>query len=37
MVDGEVVETNESLVDEPELINKDAEGDGWIMKVKLKD
>ena len=37
MVDGEVVEVNETLNDEPELINKDAEGDGWIMKVKLKD
>ena len=37
MVDGEVVEVNEGLADEPDLINKDAEGEGWIMKVKLKD
>ena len=37
MVDGEVVEVNDMLADEPELINKDAEGDGWIMKIKLKD
>ena len=37
MVDGEVVEVNDMLENEPDLINKDAEGDGWIMKVKLKD
>ena len=37
MVDGEVVEVNDQLADEPELINKDAEGEGWIMKIKLKD
>ena len=37
MVDGEVVGVNEALADEPDLINKDAEGDGWIMKIKLKD
>ena len=37
MVDGEVVEVNDALNDEPELINKDSEGEGWIMKVKVKD
>ena len=35
-VSGVVVETNESLEDEPELINKDAFAN-WIMKVKLTD
>jgi len=32
---GEVVEINEKLEDEPELINADPYGDGWIIKVKL--
>lgn len=33
-VSGEVVEVNEALEDEPELVNKDAFGEGWIIKVK---
>lgn len=34
-VSGEIVEVNEALEDEPELVNKDAFGEGWIIKVKL--
>lgn len=34
-VSGEVVEVNEALEDEPELVNKDAFGEGWIIKMKL--
>ena len=34
-ISGEVVEVNEALEDEPELVNKDAFGEGWIIKVKL--
>lgn len=34
-VSGKVVEVNEALEDEPELVNKDAFGEGWIIKVKL--
>ena len=37
MVDGEVVEVNEKLNDEPDLINQDAEGEGWVMKIKVTD
>ena len=37
MVDGEVKEVNSNLSDKPDLINSDAEGQGWIMKVKLSD
>ena len=33
-VDGEVVEVNERLVDEPELINQDPYGEGWIAKIR---
>ena len=32
-VGGEIVEINERLVDEPELINDAAFGDGWIIKI----
>ena len=35
-VDGEVVEVNESLLDQPELLNRDPYGDGWIIKVEVK-
>lgn len=36
-VSGEVVEVNEKLADEPELVNSDAYGDGWMIKIKLSD
>ena len=34
---GEVVELNEALDDEPELVNQDPYGKGWIVKVKVSD
>ncbi len=34
---GEVVEINESLQDQPGLINEDAEGEGWFLKMRLSD
>lgn len=34
-VGGEVLEFNTALEDEPELVNKDPYGAGWIVKVKL--
>lgn len=36
-VDGEIIEVNENLEDEPELVNDDPYGDGWMVKVKLED
>jgi glycine cleavage system H protein len=36
-VAGEVLEFNEALADEPELVNKDPYGDGWIIKMKITD
>ena len=36
-VSGEVVEVNEILEDQPELINQDAFGEGWIAKIKMDD
>ena len=34
-VSGEIIEVNERLSAEPELVNNDCYGDGWIIKVKL--
>ena len=34
---GEIVEFNESLEDEPEKVNSDPYGEGWIIKVKLSE
>jgi glycine cleavage system H protein len=36
-VTGELLEFNEALADEPELVNKDPYGDGWIIKLKISD
>ena len=36
-VSGKVTEVNEKLGSEPELINKDCYGAGWICKVKVSD
>lgn len=36
-VTGTVVEVNERLRDEPELVNKDPYGNGWIVAVKIDD
>ncbi len=37
MVAGEILEINTALEDEPELINQDAYGEGWIVKIRLAD
>jgi glycine cleavage system H protein len=34
---GEIVAFNESLEDEPEKVNSDPYGDGWMIKIKLSD
>lgn len=36
-VSGEVTEINSDLDGEPELVNNDAEGDGWFFKLRLAD
>jgi glycine cleavage system H protein len=36
-VSGEILETNESLEDDPELVNNDPYGDGWMVKIKVSD
>lgn len=34
---GEVVEVNEALADDPQIINEDPYGEGWLVKVRLAD
>ena len=36
-VSGEVIDTNQSIVDDPSKINEDPEGNGWFFKLKMKD
>jgi glycine cleavage system H protein len=36
-VSGKIVEVNEKLSNQPELINKDAEGEGWLVKIEMSD
>jgi glycine cleavage system H protein len=36
-VGGEVVEGNQAVADDPAIINRDAEGEGWFFKLKLAD
>ena len=36
-VAGEVIEGNSAIGDDPSLINRDPEGEGWFFKLKLGD
>jgi len=36
-ISGEVSEFNSALEDEPEKVNKDPYGDGWMIKIKISD
>lgn len=36
-ISGEIAEVNEKLEDEPELVNDDPYGDGWMVKIKVSD
>ena len=36
-ITGEVIDTNQALVDEPEIINSSPYDDGWIFKIKSAD
>ena len=36
-VSGEVVEGNPAIADDPSVINRDPEGEGWFFKLKLSD
>ena len=32
---GQVIEVNTAIGDDPSLVNKDAEGEGWFLKLKI--
>lgn len=34
---GEIIEFNENLEDEPEKVNSDPYGEGWMIKLKFSD
>ena len=34
-VAGEVVEINDAVVDDPELLNDDPHGEGWLVKIRF--
>lgn len=36
-VSGEVIEVNERLRDNPELVNTDPYGDGWMVRIRMTD
>lgn len=36
-VDGEVLEVNDALEANPELVNDDPYGEGWLIKIKVTD
>ena len=36
-ISGEVLEINQTIVDDPSKINSDPEGDAWFFKLKIKD
>ncbi|MFE1644674.1 glycine cleavage system protein GcvH [Microbacterium sp. P01] len=36
-LDGEVIEINDAVVDDPSLVNADAFGDGWLLRMRVAD
>lgn len=34
---GKVVEVNQAAVGDPALVNRDCYGDGWLVKIEMKD
>lgn len=36
-VSGEIIEINEALEDNPEIVNEDPYGEGWMVKVKCNN
>jgi glycine cleavage system H protein len=34
---GEVVEVNQRVVDEPEVVNDDPYGEGWLIRIRVAD
>jgi glycine cleavage system H protein len=35
-VSGEIVEVNQTVVDDPSLVNSDSYGEGWLFRIRLE-
>ena len=36
-ISGEITESNQSIVDDPSMVNTNPETEGWFFKIKIKD
>ena len=36
-ISGEIIESNQSIVEDPSKVNTDPEVEGWFFKIKIKD
>jgi len=36
-VGGEIIEVNQRVIDDPALVNSDAQGEAWLVKIKADD
>ena len=36
-LDGEIIEVNDTLTDNPALVNEDPQGEAWFFKIKVED
>jgi glycine cleavage system H protein len=34
---GRVVETNQTIIDDPSIVNSEAEGEGWFFRIEIED
>ena len=34
---GKIVEINETIIEDPSIVNSDAEGEGWFFRLELDD
>ena len=34
---GEILEVNQRAVDEPEIVNEDPDGEGWLVRIRMSD
>ena len=37
VVGGEIIEVNQAAIDDPGMLNRDAGGDGWLVKIRTED
>ncbi|MCH2136214.1 MAG: glycine cleavage system protein GcvH [Phycisphaerales bacterium] len=37
VIGGEIIEVNQAAIDDPALLNRDAAGEGWLVKIRTSD